>query len=323
MKFPAYFKWIIFSILYFISSVCSFEIKVMSFNIKNGSNRNNGPKGWEARKQQVYNIFKDHTPDVVGLQEAFRYQLDEMGEALPEYAEIGVGRDDGLTAGEYSAIFYLKDKYTLDTTGDFWLSATPDVPGSIGEGADLPRICTWGRFLVNDNGSHFYFYNAHYSHISSGARLAGAKVIAQRIADRQHQQDSVIYACDCNSGETNDPMRYLFGELNSPIALKSSYRVLHSDEPNSLTFNGWSSNISGNPIDYILIPQIDVGVNSSVIIHDNNNGDYPSDHYPIMSAISLKDNNVSDVTDELLKSDSEFSLKLRWGGLSYTNLYLR
>ena len=103
------------------------------------------------------------SPDVLGTQEVLHGQLQDMLERLDGYGYIGVGRDDGATAGEYAAIFYKQDKVRLLDSGNFWLSETPDRPG-LGWDAACVRICTWGRFTgqTATDDDAFYFFNLHF-----------------------------------------------------------------------------------------------------------------------------------------------------------------
>ncbi len=128
------------------------NLVVMTFNIRYG-NADDKADSWPNRREMVFDVLRRHDPDVVGLQEALRFQIDEIRAALPQYAEIGVGREDGKTEGEYSAILYRKDHLALDDSGTFWLSDTPEVPGSISWNSACRRICTWGRFLPKDSGT--------------------------------------------------------------------------------------------------------------------------------------------------------------------------
>ncbi|MBP7049625.1 MAG: endonuclease/exonuclease/phosphatase family protein [Phycisphaerae bacterium] len=128
------------------------NLVVMTFNIRYGNADDKGD-GWPNRREMVFDVLRRHDPDVVGLQEALRFQIDEIRAALPQYAEIGVGREDGKTEGEYSAILYRKDHLALDDSGTFWLSDTPEVPGSITWGNACTRVCTWGRFVCKDSGT--------------------------------------------------------------------------------------------------------------------------------------------------------------------------
>ena len=141
----------------------------MTFNIRYGT-ANDGDNNWANRKEMACDVLRRHNPDIVGLQEALRSQIDDIRAALPQYAEIGCGRDDGKTKGEYSAILYRKDRLDVNDCGTFWLSDTPEVPGSTTWGNKITRICTWGRFIPKDPGRPFYMFNTHFDHITQYSR---------------------------------------------------------------------------------------------------------------------------------------------------------
>ena len=90
----------------------------MSFNIRYGT-ADDGADAWPRRRAMVFDVVRGFDGDVVGVQEALRFQLDELGAAFPGYAEIGVGRDDGRTAGEYSAILYRRGRFEVLEEGTF------------------------------------------------------------------------------------------------------------------------------------------------------------------------------------------------------------
>ncbi|MCP4711379.1 MAG: hypothetical protein GY869_22395, partial [Planctomycetes bacterium] len=94
------------------------ELNVMTFNIRYGT-ANDGENHWDNRRDMVLDVLQNHSPDVVGLQETLRFQLDQIGDAFPEFAEVGIGRDDGHTAGEYSAILFRRDRFALLDSGTF------------------------------------------------------------------------------------------------------------------------------------------------------------------------------------------------------------
>jgi endonuclease/exonuclease/phosphatase family metal-dependent hydrolase len=267
-------------------------LRVMTFNIRYGT-ANDGPNHWSKRRELVFGVLRDHRPDVVGLQEALRFQIDEIRQALPEYGEIGVGRDDGKTAGEYSAILYRHGRLEVLEQGTFWLSATPEVPGSRSWGNSIPRICTWARLADKASGRRFYLYNTHLDHQSQPAREQGAELIARRMGQRTHS-DPIILTGDMNSGEDNVVIRYLRGELKAvpskkePCAtvppLVDTFRLLHPEALQVGTFNGFEGKRDGPKIDYILVsPQWKVLEAS--IIHDNTDRRYPSDHFPVMAVV--------------------------------------
>jgi endonuclease/exonuclease/phosphatase family metal-dependent hydrolase len=192
------------------------DLLVMTFNIRYGT-ANDGENNWDQRKDLAVDVLRRHHPDVVGLQEALRSQLDDLRAALPEYGEIGVGRDDGQTRGEYSAIFYRKDRFDVNDCGTFWLSDTPEVPGSITWGNNCTRLCTWARFLPKASGPAFYLFNTHLDHISQLSRDKGVLLLAERMQKRKHQ-DPVVVTGDLNAGEDNPVVRYLKGEGTLDVA---------------------------------------------------------------------------------------------------------
>ena len=158
----------------------SLELRVMSFNIRYGS-ANDGEDHWKNRREMVFDVFRNHHPDIVGLQEALDFQITEIRKALPEFGEIGVAREDGKTEGEYCAILYRHDQFDIDESGTFWLSDTPEVPGSSHWGNACVRICTWARLVEKKSGGTFYLYNTHLDHVSQPSREKSAVLLAQRV----------------------------------------------------------------------------------------------------------------------------------------------
>ena len=268
------------------------ELRVMSFNIRYGT-ANDGANRWKNRCELVFDVLREHDCDVVGLQEALRFQIDEMREAVPLYGEIGVGRDDGKTKGEYSGILYRTDRLNVADSGTFWLSDTPEVPGSITWGNACTRICTWGRFVCKGSGKAFYLFNVHLDHRSQPSREKSAVLLARRIGDRKHD-DPVIVTGDFNAGESNPAVRYLKGELRvegaelaeNPVPLVDTFRVLHPEATDVGTFNGFKGTRSGEKIDYVFT-QPGVKVVGAEILRDNKDGQYPSDHFPVMARLAL------------------------------------
>ncbi|MHC4090816.1 MAG: endonuclease/exonuclease/phosphatase family protein, partial [Planctomycetota bacterium] len=159
------------------------DLRVMSFNIRYGSARD-GENRWEKRRDLVFAVLRDHRPDVAGLQEALHWQIDEIRQALPKYAMVGVGRKDGKRNGEFAPLFYLVQRFRISEQGTFWLSDTPAVPGSKSWGNGVPRICTWARFVEKDSGTAFYVYNLHLDHKSQPSRVGGVELLAERINRR-------------------------------------------------------------------------------------------------------------------------------------------
>ncbi len=236
------------------------DLLVMTFNIRYGT-ANDGPDRWENRKDQVCDVIERYHCDVVGLQEALRFQIDAIREALPVYDEIGVGRDDGKTKGEYSNILYRKDRLELIDSGTFWLSDTPEVVGSKSWGNNITRICAWGRFLHKPSGKAFYHFNLHMDHqVPTLAERRGLGGSAHR---QSRVPDPVILTGDFNAGESNPAVRYLrlevplesgpWGPARATSCFVDTFRVLHPEATEVGTFNGFKGDRSGEKIDYIFV----------------------------------------------------------------------
>ncbi|RMG03650.1 MAG: endonuclease/exonuclease/phosphatase family protein, partial [Planctomycetota bacterium] len=224
--------------------------------------------------------------DFVGLQEALRFQIDAIREALPYFQEIGVGRDDGKQAGEYSAILYDGRRWRVVEQGTFWLSDEPNTPGSKTWGNRIPRIVTWGRFADVKSGRELYVFNTHFDHQSQPSREKSAALLAERLAHRDPVLPAVVTG-DFNAAEDNPAIRLLKGETDrSPIRLVDTFRVLHPRAKEVGTFHGFNGGTAGGKIDYVFVDAAsNAKIVSAEILHDSHDGRYPSDHYPVMAEI--------------------------------------
>ncbi len=262
------------------------ELRVMSFNIRYGTG-NDGENRWPNRREMVFDVIRSQNSDVVGLQEALRFQIDEIRKALPAYGEIGVAREDGRTDGEYSAILFRADRFGVAEAGTFWLSDTPDVAGSSHWGNACVRICTWARLIENKSGKAFYIFNTHLDHRSQPSREKSAALLARRIASRNHE-DPFVLTGDFNAGENNPVITYLTGKAGAepPVALVDTFRVLQPDVKDVRTGHAFRGGRQGHKIDYILaLPS--AKVLEAQILYDNIDGRYPSDHYPVTALLRL------------------------------------
>jgi len=274
-------------------------LRVMTFNIRYGT-ANDGPNRWPNRRELVFERIRQTHADVVGLQEALDFQIREILAAVPGYASIGVGRDDGKRRGEFSNILYRTDRFRPDAQGTFWLSDTPNVPGSRSWGNTIPRICTWARLVEKRTGRAFVMFNVHLDHRSQPSREKSAALVARRIAGRSHPADPVILTGDFNAGEQNPAILYLKGKQpdpdgrHTPVVLVDTFRVRHPDATPVGTFNGFTGRDDSDKIDYIFaLPG--TGVLDAAIDRTNRDGHYPSDHFPVTATVVLRPvNNDSD-----------------------------
>ena len=138
-------------------------VRAMSFNIRYGTAQD-GEHAWPNRRAHVVATIRDHAPHLLGVQEALRFQLDELLAALPRYESFGVGRDDGRSAGEHAAILVDTARFTVRQHGTDWLSETPEVPGSTSWGNRITRIVTWALLEDRATGEPVWVYNLHLDH---------------------------------------------------------------------------------------------------------------------------------------------------------------
>jgi endonuclease/exonuclease/phosphatase family metal-dependent hydrolase len=260
-------------------------VKFLSFNIRYGT-ASDGENAWPYRRDLVFRVIRETEPDFCGLQEALRFQIDEIQQAISGYAEHGGARDDGQTKGEYSAILYRRDRWRLAAGDTQWLSDTPDRPGSTSWGNQIPRIVTWGRFVEQRTGRAVCVFNTHFDHRSQPSRERSAQFLSALIA-RVAATTPVIVMGDFNAGEDNPAIE----QLKSPdgdqaVALVDTYRVLHPQADDVGTFNGFLGRTDGPKIDYVFSGP-SVRVLDAQIIRTHAAARYPSDHFPVSATVSL------------------------------------
>jgi endonuclease/exonuclease/phosphatase family metal-dependent hydrolase len=257
------------------------DISVMSFNIRYGTAAD-GADSWSHRQGQVVSLIRRHQPHILGMQDALEFQLKEIGAQLPDYGRIGVGRDDGQTHGEFSAILYQRSRYEVQEQGTFWFSPTPEVPGSTGWGNHITRICSWARLYDRELARSFYVYNLHLDHESVPSRDRSAELLARRIAER-NSDDPVIVMGDFNAGEDQPPVQYLLNH----VPLTDSFRELEPQATGVATYHAFTGRTEGPKIDHILV-SIEWSVRSAGIDRSSEGGRYPSDHYPVYAVLRLE-----------------------------------
>lgn len=265
------------SIVGHIEAQTSNELRIMTFNIRYGT-ANDGENSWQLRKENVVRTINNFNPDLLGLQEALHAQIDELIKQMPGYAYVGEGRDDGKSEGEHSCIFYLKNRFDIDSTGTFWLSDTPNIIASKSWGNNITRICTWARLNDKLSGKTFYIFNVHLDHESQTSREKSALLLMQRISGKSLP---VILTGDFNCGDDNPAVRTILSS-----GMIDTYRKLHVKKSNEGTFNSFKGDTTGDKIDFIFITK-DFLVKQSEIIKTSYEGKFPSDHFPVTALIKF------------------------------------
>ncbi|MHC4927377.1 MAG: endonuclease/exonuclease/phosphatase family protein [Planctomycetota bacterium] len=262
------------------------QLNVLTFNIRYGS-ADDGENSWEYRKELVFDVLASHQADIVGLQEAEAFQVQEIEDALPQYGVVYAGREDGKKAGEACPVLYRLDRFTLEDSGTFWFSNSPWKVASTHWGNDLPRICTWVRLTEIDSGKHFYVYNLHLDHASQVSRVKSTELLAKTIA-KQDPPGPFMVIGDFNMGMNNPGMLYLqqIGYETPCSRLVDSWQMLNRKREPVGTYHGFKGDAGGKKVDHILVTDdteiIEVGIDKRAF-----GGQYPSDHFPVYATIRL------------------------------------
>ncbi|SEV99492.1 endonuclease/exonuclease/phosphatase family protein [Chitinophaga arvensicola] len=261
-------------------------LKVMSFNIRY-NNPDDSLNAWPLRKDKAASEIQFLGAHTLGVQEALYDQMQDLQQRLPQYKSIGVGRDDGKTKGEFSAIFYDTTRLQLLNSQTFWLSETPTVAGHIGWDGACTRIVTWGKFKDKKTNKVFYHFNTHFDHMGKIARRESAKFLLQQVHQIAGQQPAIITG-DFNAIPTDEPIQIIMNP-NDPLHLTDSKAI--SQTPHfgpTGTFNGWNiAEVDDQPIDYIFLKgKFDILKHAS--ISETWGGRYASDHFAVYAEIQLK-----------------------------------
>ena len=261
-------------------------LSVMSFNIRYATDRD-GENRWSARRQMVFELLRKQSPDIIGLQEALASQLSDITSATPGYGVIGVGRDDGRTAGEYSPVLFRSARFRVAESGTFWFSDTPEIVASRTWGNRIPRICTWAR-LVDREGTAFWIYNLHLDHESQASRERSTRLLLEKMQGRTARDEPVIITGDFNVGEDNVALQPLLSANDRSAApFIDTFRRLHPAVKDIGTYTEFQiGRIDGEKIDFVLV-EPGTEVLSAGILRFSRNGRYPSDHFPVTATVRL------------------------------------
>jgi endonuclease/exonuclease/phosphatase family metal-dependent hydrolase len=258
-------------------------VTVMSYNIRMDT-KADGVNQWGNRIEKVTDLIKKHNPDLFGVQEALHNQMMDLQNNLPDYQFIGVGRDDGKEKGEYSAIFYKKDKFEVLKQNTFWLSETPTIPGSKSWDAAITRVVTFAVVKEKSSGKSFIYANTHFDHIGKEARKNSANTIKHLLLDfmKDYKAIPVLVSGDFNSEPTAEPY------LNMIDGKELQLTDARPGTDVTGTFCGFEvGKIECRTIDYIFhSPQWKAS--NYKVIQENDGKYYPSDHLPVMASFTLK-----------------------------------
>ena len=242
-------------------------MNILSFNVL--------CRDWVSRVPLLNDLIRAEAPDVFGLQEAHADWMDAVCAAFPDYDYVGIGRNDGKRDGEFSAVFYQKDRFTLLDSGHFWLSETPDVPGK-GWDAACIRICSWALLEDKTNGKRFAAMNTHLDHRGVEARRKGLEMIVARIGEMSPGAPLVL------TGDFNVfPDDECLAGVNLMLHDARTDAPVTTDKP---SFNGFGL-MESKIIDYIYYRGFTSADEFKVVDATFAGKPYISDHYPIEAVL--------------------------------------
>ena len=266
-------------------------LTVATLNLRYGT-ADDGENAWPARRPILVRALGTVDADLVGTQEGLPFQLEEIDAAFPAFGRFGIGRYHGVAvdrpheaySGEHCAVYYRRPRLELLETETKWLSATPDVPGSMGWGADLARVVTSGRLRDRATGTELLHLNTHF-HWGREVTANSVALLATWIG-RATADTPVIVTGDFNLPPGSSEYRTLLGlELAGDRRLVDAYAASGDHDPD----DGTSHSFSGIPerrIDWILVSD-DLQVTAARIVRYEEGGRYPSDHFPVAATVAL------------------------------------
>lgn len=272
---------ILFLLLNVSSSIAQAQdLVIATFNIRY-DNPNDAPNTWENRKLPVSQLIRFHSFDIFGIQEGMHHQVKDLESLLPNFAFVGKGRDDGKEKGEYSAIFYQKEKYKVEESATFWLAPETDHPNK-GWDAALPRVCTWARMVEIATGRSFYVFNTHFDHRGVEARNQSAALILDKIKTINSQNLPVFLMGDFNVDQSTDAYRLLKNAEGMKDTFDSADFV-YANNGSTKAFDLTKSH--DRIIDHIFVSK-GLKVKKYGILTDTYQNRFPSDHFPVMAVIA-------------------------------------
>jgi endonuclease/exonuclease/phosphatase family metal-dependent hydrolase len=270
----------------FTKQTRDYELTIISFNVRFDTPMD-GANAWKNRIPLIEAYMNLEKPDIVGMQENLYHQNEDLLTMMPGYAYIGTGREDGKQSGEFSPVFYRKDVFELLEHSQFWLSATPDVPGSIGWEAILPRVVSWARLQHIESEKELYIFNTHFSHVSDLARRKSMEFMADQIQKIAGSERTIVTG-DFNIAKGSQLYYDMLAHFYRHGQLQNAELITHEPVTDTQsTLNGFRENITPVVIDYIFVNSYFEVV--SYQVDKIKQGDvFISDHWPIKAIVKMK-----------------------------------
>ncbi|MFI5893586.1 endonuclease/exonuclease/phosphatase family protein [Actinoplanes sp. NPDC051513] len=257
------------------------DLDVMTFNLRFAGSV--PPNSWAQRRPVMRTLLTSERPDLLGTQEGLAGQLRDIESDLgPGYDYIGLGREGGHL-GEHMAIFFDKARLLPQKSGNYWLSATPQVPGSIGWDAAHIRMVTWVLFADLETGRHFYAVNTHLDNVSENARRQAAALIGDRLA--RLDPLPIVLTGDFNSPA--EPRSQVYRLLVDRAGLRDTWTETLRRGPAWATIHNYQPLIRDGERDDWILASAGVTALATLANTYRDGHQYPSDHLPVQARLRL------------------------------------
>ncbi|SBV91777.1 conserved exported hypothetical protein [uncultured Dysgonomonas sp.] len=274
--------------LLFISSCKTkpLELNVMTFNIRLDV-PSDSLNSWQYRKDNAAEMVRMNDVDILGMQEVLLNQMNDLKERLPQYTAIGVGREDGADKGEFSPIFYKKDRFSAIESGTFWVSETPEVAGSKGWDASYIRVATWAILKEKATGKEIFAINTHLDNDGLVARKEGGNLLLKK-AEELGKGLPIVLTGDFNDTPQSEAIKSITDASKTNHLLDSKTISLKTSGTDWTFHNFGRLAESERPlIDYIFVSK-QIKVQDYVVLPDTLKGTFVSDHKPVLSKITIE-----------------------------------
>lgn len=278
------------------------ELRVMTFNIKGAGVGFDPAQSWKvldlsdptnprlgpARDQRAISVIRDYGPDILSVQELKINQQADLLDAFPEFSYYGQGRRGGIV-DDSNGIYFRTDRFDLLDQGDFWLSETPETPGTtfVGSGGDTnnPRMATWIKLFDHRTDLSYFVLSTHWS-LDVIARRNSAALIQANLPALSGGLPILLLG-DLNATKFSSEYQTLRG-LSGPQAVLLNDSFEEAQGIDGRTFHNWNGGVSGTRIDHVFHdPTVFFPQEASIIRTTFDGGLYPSDHYPVTVTFSV------------------------------------
>ena len=274
--------------LLFISSCKTkpLELNVMTFNIRLDV-PSDSLNSWQYRKDNAAEMVRMNDVDILGMQEVLLNQMNDLKERLPQYTAIGVGREDGADKGEFSPIFYKKDRFSAIESGTFWVSETPEVAGSKGWDASYIRVATWAILKEKATGKEIFAINTHLDNDGLIARKEGGNLLLKK-AEELGKGLPIVLTGDFNDTPQSEAIKNITDASKANYLVDSKTIALKTSGTDWTFHNFGRLAESERPlIDYIFVSK-QIKVQDYAVLPDTLNGTFVSDHKPVLSKLIIE-----------------------------------